>query len=62
MNKTERYVRSAINRAASDGLCEIPIEKTLISRELVLELIDEGYQIHEWKDNLIINWSIVDSN
>jgi hypothetical protein len=59
MNKAERYVRSAINRAASEGLYEIPIEKTLIPRELALKLINEGYRISEWKDNLVISWDIL---
>ena len=59
MNKAERYIRSAINRAASDGLYEIPVEKTLISKELILKLMDEGYRISEWRDNLIIDWSIL---
>lgn len=58
MNKAERYIRSAINRAASDGLYEIPVEKTLVPKELVLKLVNEGYRIYEWKDNLIINWNI----
>jgi hypothetical protein len=59
MDKAERYVRSAINRAASEGLYEIPIEKTLIPRELALKLINEGYRISEWKDNLVISWDIL---
>lgn len=59
MNKAERYIRSAINKAASDGLYEIPVEKTLISKELILKLMDEGYRISEWRDNLIINWGIL---
>lgn len=59
MNKAERYIRSAINRAASDGLYEVPIEKTLVPKALALKLMDEGYRIYEWKDNLIINWSIL---
>lgn len=59
MNKAERYIRSAINRAANEGLYEIPIEKTLIPRELALKLINEGYRISEWKDNLVISWDIL---
>ena len=58
MNKAERYIRSAINRAASEGLYEIPIEKTLIPKGLALKLINEGYRISEWKDNLVISWNI----
>ena len=58
MNKAERYIRSAINRAASDGLYEVSIEKTLVPREIALKLMDEGYRIYKWRDNLIINWSI----
>lgn len=59
MNKAERYIRSAINRAASDGLYEVPIEKTLVPKEVALKLMDEGCRIYEWRDNLIINWSIL---
>lgn len=62
MNKAERYIRSAINRAASNGLYEVPVEKTLVPKELVLKLMDEGYRISEWRDNLIINWSILGRN
>lgn len=59
MNKAERYIRSTINKAASDGLYEIAIEKTLVPKELALQLMDEGYRLREWRGNLVINWSIV---
>lgn len=59
MNKAERYIRSAINRAASDGLYEIAVDKTLVPEKLVLKLMDENYNIREWRGNLVINWSIL---
>lgn len=58
MCKAERYIRSAINRAASEGLYEIAVDKTLVPAFLVLKLIDENYIIREWRRNLVISWSI----
>lgn len=58
MGKAERYIRSAINRAASEGLYEIAVDKTLVPAFLVLKLMDENYIIREWRGNLVISWSI----
>lgn len=58
MGKAERYIRSAINRAASEGFYEIAVDKTLMPENLVLKLMDENYNIREWRGNLVINWNV----
>lgn len=59
MDKAERYLRSTINLAASEGIYEIAIQESLIPKELLEQLILEHYSLKRWKDNIVINWSVV---
>lgn len=59
MDKAERYVRSTINFAASRGEYEVAIQESLISKELLEQLKNEHYNLKRWKDNIVINWSVV---
>lgn len=59
MDKAERFVRSSINLAASEGKYEIAIQESLIPKELMEQLILEHYGLKRWKDNIVINWSVV---
>lgn len=59
MDKAERYVRSTINFAASRGEYEVAIQESLIPKELLEQLILEHYGLRRWKDNIVINWSVV---
>ncbi len=59
MDKAERYVRSTINFAASRGEYEVAIQESLIPKELLEQLKNEHYNLKRWKDNIIINWSVI---
>lgn len=59
MNKAERFVRSSINFAASRGEYEVAIQESLIPKELLEQLKNEHYNLRRWKDNIVINWSVV---
>lgn len=59
MDKAERYVRSTINFAASRGEYEVAIQESLIQKELLEQLKNEHYNLKRWKDNIVINWSVV---
>lgn len=59
MDKAERYVRSTINFAASRGEYEVAIQESLIPKELLEQLKNEHYNLKHWKDNIVINWSVV---
>ena len=59
MDKAERYVRSTINFAASRGEYEVAIQESLIPKGLLEQLKNEHYNLKRWKDNIVINWSVV---
>lgn len=59
MDKAERFVRSSINFAASRGEYEVAIQESLIPKELLEQLKNEHYNLKRWKDNIVINWSVV---
>ena len=59
MDKAERYVRSTINFAASRGEYEVAIQESLIPKELREQLRNEHYNLKRWRDNIVINWSVV---